>query len=134
MKQITVVVNDVPGVVADVSSLMAEKDINIENIDVLGPANVIILNVDKYDLALGVLRDHGFQAITEDALVIRLDDEPGALAKIALRFKDAQINIRSMRIIRRYEDFCLAAIVCDEQENAKGLIRGVLVAKVEDPE
>ena len=127
MKQITIVVEDEPGVVADITTALAANDINISGLNAIGAANVLILTVDKYDQALTVLRDHGFEAVSEDALVIRLEDAPGALAKVALRFKDAQINIRSMRIIRRYEGFCLAAIVCDKQSEAKALLDDVLV-------
>jgi hypothetical protein len=59
------------------------------------------MTVDKYDLALKKLRDASFNAITEDSLLIKLKDEPGALAKIVNRFKDANINIRSFHIISR---------------------------------
>ena len=134
MKQITVVVNDEPGVVADITTALADNDINIDGLNAIGIAKVIILTVDKYDLALTVLRDKGYQAITEDALVIRIEDKPGALARIALRFKDSQINIRSMRIVRRYENFCLAAIVCDQSNDAKHLIEDVIVSKYDVPE
>ena len=131
MKQITVIVNNEPGEVADITAVMAEHNINIESLTANGPANVVVLSVDKYDTALMALRDAGFQAISEDAFVIRMKDEPGALAKIAVKFKDASINIRSMRIIRRDNGFSIATIVCNKSDEAAALLKDVLVENIE---
>ena len=39
------------------------------------------LTVSDYDRALQILRDGGYDAITEDAVIINVKDGPGALAK-----------------------------------------------------
>ena len=129
MKQITIVVDDHPGVVADLSEALARRGINIESIDAQGasPHGVIHLTVDRYDDALVALRDAGFQAISEDALVIRLRDEPGALARVAARFRDAQLNIRSIRILRRDREFVLVTLVTSDNQQAREQLEDVLV-------
>jgi len=97
-----------------------ERGINIEELQ--GDANqaggVVHLTVDLYDEALIALRDAGFQAVSEDALVLRLADEPGALARVAARFKSENINVRSMRILRREAGHTLVALVTEEPERA----------------
>lgn len=130
MKQITVIVDDHPGILADVSLALAERRINIETLDGESAAHtgVITLTVDRYDEALVALRDAGFQAISEDALVLRLPDEAGALARYSKRFKEAGINIRSMRIVRRESGYSLVTLVTDDNDAAVPLIRDVLVS------
>lgn len=128
MKEISVIVDNHAGMLADLSEALAERNINIESID--GEAaesrGIIRLTVDKYDEALSALRDSGFQAISEDALLIRLKDESGALARAAARFKDAGINIRSLRILRREGGFALVTLVTENNDAARELIGDVL--------
>ncbi len=43
----------------------------------------MIFTVDRYDEALVALRDAGVPAVSEDAIIIRIADEPGALARLS---------------------------------------------------
>ena len=131
MKQITVVAQNRPGVVAEITEALASEDINIETLTADGHAEtgVIILTVDRYDDALNVLsRLPDIKALTEDVILVRLDDKPGALAKIARRFKDVDINLRSIRIIRSEQGQSLAAICTDRTEEAIGLVKDILIS------
>jgi hypothetical protein len=118
MKQIVVLTEDHPGVLADLSACLAGRSINIEELsgDALQTSGVVRLTVDRYDEALVALRDAGFQAVSEDALVLRLPDEPGALARAMARFKQENINVRSMRILRRDGGQTLVALVVADGE------------------
>jgi len=87
----------------------------------------IIINVDEYDKALRALRDAGYQPVTEDAIVIRVTDEPGALARVANRFQEAHINLRSLHIIRRCKNINHVSLVSDNNEAAKNLVEDLLV-------
>ncbi len=78
--------------------------------------------------ALQSLRDAGFDAVTEDALLIRLRDEPGALAKVARRFKEANIDLRSVRFIRRQGGWAFVALATDRTEDAKALVKEYLAS------
>ena len=128
MKQITIITENERGEVAAITTLLAGLEINIEDIEVekgkeLG---VITLAVDKYDEALRALRDAGFQAISQDALVVRLEDKPGALAEVATRFQEKSIGMRSMHIIQRRSGFAHVSIVTTDNEQAAELLRDVL--------
>lgn len=130
MKRITIIAQNQPGVVADITSVLAARDVNIETIDIdaLDESGVINLTVDRYDEALRALAEGGFSAVSEDALVIRVKDEPGAIARIAARFKDRQVNIRSLHILRRLEEHSLASLVADDPAAARDLVREELVS------
>ena len=134
MTHLTVLLESHARTVADLAQALADRGINIEDIDVqdAGPdqTGVVNLTVDRYDEALLALRDAGFRAVSEDALVIRLRDEPGALAKVAVRFKDAGIAIRSMHILGRAGSSALVSIVSERPTDAKQLVRDLLVSGV----
>jgi len=121
MRQIVVLTDDHAGILADLSACLAARGINIEELsgDALQMRGVVRLTVDRYDDALVALRDSGFQAVSEDALVLRLPDEPGALARVAARFKQESINVRSMRILRREGGHTLVALVAEDPERAR---------------
>ncbi|MDH5327540.1 MAG: ACT domain-containing protein [Gammaproteobacteria bacterium] len=131
MKQITIVAQNRPGVVAEITEALAAENINIESLtgDGYADTGVIILTVDRYDDALNLLnRLPDIKALTEDVILIRLDDKPGALAQIARRFKEAQINLRSIRIIRSDNNQSLAAICTDRTEEAMQLVKDELIS------
>ncbi|MCH7890811.1 MAG: ACT domain-containing protein [Gemmatimonadetes bacterium] len=120
MKQITVVAESSPGLLAQVSEILAERGINIEtlNAETVQDYGVVIFTVDRYDEALVALRDAGVPAVSEDAIIIRIADEPGALARISRRFHDAEIRLRSVRIIRRDAGHGLVALSTERTERA----------------
>ncbi len=130
MKQITIVAESSPGLLAQVSEILAERGINIETLDAetVDDHGVVIFTVDRYDEALVALRDAGVPAVSEDAIIIRIADEPGALARISRRFHDAGIRLRSVRIIRRREGHGLVALSTERTERALDLVRDELIS------
>jgi histidine decarboxylase len=129
MKQIIIITDNQSGDVATISTLLGDLDINIEEIEVekSEELGVITLSVDRYDAALRAIRQAGFQAITQDALLVRLEDKPGALAKIATRFEEKSIELRSMHIIRRRNGRAHVSIVTTNNEKAAELLNDVIV-------
>ncbi|HBO44578.1 MAG TPA: hypothetical protein DD670_11710 [Planctomycetaceae bacterium] len=130
MKQIIIVSEDRPGVVAEVSEAMAAAGVNIETIDAetIAGSGVTIMTVDKYDDALRALAQTPFHALSEDAVVVQLDDHPGELARITRRLKEANINLRSIRIIRREGGKSIVAIGTERTRQTMELLKDVLVS------
>lgn len=131
MKQLTVLVPNELGIAARLTACLAERGINIEEIDVESVADhgIVVLSVDRYDEALRALSDHGFRVITQDTLLVRLEDKPGALAAVALRLKDAGLDLRSMHILRREASSTTASLVCSDNARAAELLKDVLVVE-----
>lgn len=129
MKQLTVLVPNEIGIAARITTCLAERGVNIEEIDIEEVAHLglVVLSVDRYDEALRALRDAGFRAVTQDTLLVRLEDKPGALATIAVRLKDAGLDLRSMHILRREAGHTFASLVVSDHEKASVLLRDVLV-------
>ena len=130
MKQIVIVMENRPGTVADIATILGEKGVNIDDIDAeaVGKMALVRMTVGNYDLALKVLRDAGFNALSEEVFLVRLEDKPGALARVARRFKEAEIDIRSLRLVDRDGQNAIAAISCDRSAEAKRMLKDMLVS------
>ncbi len=131
VKQLTVLVRNECGVAAEIATCLAERGVNIEEIDIEGVEDrgVVVLTVDRYDDALLALREHGFHAVSQEALLVRLEDKPGALAAIAVRLKEANIDLRSMHILRRDAGGTIASLVASDQERAAEVLKDVLAVE-----
>ncbi|MFN0076850.1 MAG: ACT domain-containing protein [Prosthecobacter sp.] len=131
MKQLTVLVPNELGIAARLTACLAERGINIDEIDIEGVEDhgIVVLSVDRYDEALRVLSEQGFRVITQDTLLVRLEDRPGALAAVAMRLKDAGIDLRSMHILRRDAACTTASLVCSDNARAAEVLRDVLVVE-----
>ncbi|MDD5581236.1 MAG: hypothetical protein PHY16_18455 [Methylobacter sp.] len=132
MKQLSIISEIRIGVVTEITEALAAVNVNIESIDAetVGDYVVVVLNVNKYDAALQAVHQlKNMRIITEDAILVKLNDEPGALARIARRFTDAGIELRSIRFIERNSEYSLVAISTDRTASALALVADVLVSQ-----
>lgn len=131
MKQITLLTRKDPSELTRVATLLGEAGVNIEDVDAdnVQETGIIVLSVDRYDDALRVFAANGLRAITQDALVIRLEDKPGALAAIARKLRDSQVDVRSMHILRRDASESLVSLVASDNAKARELLANVLVTQ-----
>jgi hypothetical protein len=131
MKQITVISRLDPDASLKVTEVLGEAKVNIESIDVetLDETTLVVLTVDRYDDALCALQRAGLEALTEDVLLILVQDHPGSAAAIGKRLRDAGIHLRSLRILRRESERAIVAVSVDRTERAIELLRDVLIAE-----
>lgn len=124
MKRIIIIAENRVGVIADIGKVLADDNINIETLDTesTGDDGVVILTTNDPDRALYTLASAGFRAVSDEALILKLKDEPGALAKIAEQFKQANLNIRSLHILGRQAGYSMVALTTDDREKAQALI------------
>ena len=124
MNRIIVMARNEVGVIADISRTLADNGLNIETIsaEALGNKGVVTLTTDDYDEALRTLTEAGFKTVADEALVLRLKDEPGALAKIAERFKNEGVNLQSLHIVDRRDGYTTVALTADDRDRAEALV------------
>ena len=124
MDRIIVMAKSEVGVIADITAVLADAGVNILTINTenTGETGLVIIITDDNDAALGALTAAGFRAVIDDVLVIRLRDEPGALAKVAEKFKNAGVNIQSLHILDRHGDYTTVALSADDRAMAETLI------------
>ncbi|MDE2780861.1 MAG: ACT domain-containing protein [Chloroflexota bacterium] len=121
MERIVIMARDEVGVLADITNTLAQASVNLESINtqVDGEHGTIIISTDDTDRALTALADAGYSAVTDDALLVRLKDEAGALARVAQRFSEAGINIRSAHILDRKDGFATIALSTSPEDRPR---------------
>ena len=130
MKQIIIIVPpDQPGTVADIAEKLAARGVNIDQCEVTDDHahGIVRLQASPYDEALRALADAGYNAMSEDVIVIRITDEPGALAKVAARFREPQININAMRFAHRDGGSAIVMLSTSDNARARELLADCLL-------
>ena len=124
MNRIIIMANNEVGVIADIAKVLADVGINLEtiNTETAGDQGAIVLTVYDTDHALSVLNQAGYKAVSDDALVLRLRDAPGALAAVADSLKQAGVNIQSMHILNRQAGYAMIALTTDDRARAQAAI------------
>ena len=109
------------GAIARIAGTLAEGGVNLNSIatENEGQHGVVIITTDQTDHALAILNQAGFKAVSDEAMLVQLPDQPGALANLAGELKAAGLNIRTFHIIERQEGYVTAAVTTDNQERAK---------------
>jgi hypothetical protein len=132
MKNLTIILEDSRNALAKISGLLAEAEVNIEEIDAEEVENTSVMHLtiadDTTDKAYETLRDAGYQVMPQNVLLVRVEDKPGGLAKLAVLLMEAKVNVRSMRIVKREDGECLCAIVPEPFEIAKAVLADKVVA------
>ena len=59
-------------------------------------------------------------------MLVRVADEPGAIAHLAKRLRDSDLQIRSMRVVQHHGDWGAIAVSADTIEKARDLVKGEL--------
>jgi hypothetical protein len=120
-KDLVIVPEDAPGVVATLGELLGEAGINIEAISAFtgkGRGIVHVL-VDKADEALEVLQTAGIEvAAARRVVVVPLPDVPGALGGACRKLADAAVNIEQAYIAAGSK----LVVVCDDVDRAKEVL------------
>lgn len=131
MKQITILSQNRQDLIADVTQVLSESGINLDSITGrnFGEQSIATITTKSYDEALSILQKYpDLQVISENALIVRIEDELGSLAKLARRFADAGINIRSIRFVERHDDYALVAISTERTDKALDVVKDILVS------
>jgi hypothetical protein len=122
--RIIIMVNNEVGVLADITRILADARINVESINTqsAGDRGAVILTADDTDRALAVLNQAGYKAVSDEAVVVRLRDEPGALSRVADSLKQAGVNIQNLHILARQSGYALIALTTNDRAATEAAI------------
>jgi hypothetical protein len=132
MKTITIITpENAPGTIADITAVLAQAEVNIDDMtaDDDHVHGVVHLRATPHDLALQTLAEAGFQAISSEHLLLRLEDKPGALAQVATRLREQPINICALHILSRHSGWSTVALSTSNNELARKLLADCLVTQ-----
>jgi len=106
LNQISVFLDNVPGVLETFTKVLMDNDINMRALTVAETADFGILRmlVDKEEECINILRDHNYLVSETEVIAVEIPDKPGALHKISKVLADEDINI----------EYIYSALVRDE--------------------
>jgi hypothetical protein len=127
MQSIRVVVPNTPGLFAQITERLASRGISIEQVvvETYGDSAVVRLGVENTlsaDQSLKILTEAGYNAVCDEVLLARIEDQPGALAHLSRRLTNAGLDIRSVHHVRRDSGFAVVAISTDDNVEARNLL------------
>jgi hypothetical protein len=129
LKRIVVTVENEIGAVAGITKALAEGGVNLEGISTEASEHkgIVIITVRDDNRPLALLNQAGYKAVSEDAVVIRMADTPGALARVAEELKQADVNIRNLHILNRQDGYATVALTTSNQTLARAVIKSASV-------
>lgn len=129
MRQITVVARNSTSLIADVTGLLGRNNEDIRNMDtyVAGGDAYIKLVVENYDSCLRLLTGAGYSAISDDIVLLRIQDKPGALAEVAQKISAQGIDTRAITMLQSDGEFTVIAVGTGDNERVRALFPDTLV-------
>jgi hypothetical protein len=94
-KQLSVFMENKPGRLSQICNALAENDINIVAMSVHDTVDhaIVRLIVDQPTKALVILEEEGVYTITQDVVVLEIENKPGIISTIARKLFRADVNI-----------------------------------------
>ena len=128
MKQITVVVEDQVGKLADVSFILGKSKINIDSISMgkVGTKSIIHLTVKNEEKAISLLQANGYECFASDVLIVKLLNAPGELAKMTKRLSDAKINTENVTVVTQGPHHSIYSLKVDRMAKAEKVLEEYL--------
>jgi hypothetical protein len=98
VEQIAVFLENKSGRLAEITTVLAQNDVNIRALSVADTADFGILRliVDKVEKAKAVLKENGFTVGKTHVIAVEVEDKTGGLAKVLQSLTKADINVEYM--------------------------------------
>ncbi len=136
VKQISVFLENKSGRLAEVTSILGDKNIDISALSIADTTDFGILRliVNKPEEAEKVLRDDGFTVSVTNVIAIGVKDEPGGLSKALQVLSSESIEIEYMyAFVNKSEDDALVILKTGNPQKATNVLgsNGISVLKSE---
>ena len=94
-KQLSIFLENKPGVLAEVAKTLGDHGINIRGLSVSDTVDHAVVRIIVTDpqKAIHILGEHGLLVVETEVLAVKLADEPGKLAEFASQLARAKVNI-----------------------------------------
>jgi hypothetical protein len=95
IKQVSVILENVPGMFLAVSECLGREAINIRAISVADTSGISTVRfvADNPAKALSVLKANGYRVLENEVLAVEIPDHPGAMQAILKPLREASINV-----------------------------------------
>jgi len=125
-KQISISLENVPGILSNVSEIMGNEGVNIRAISVADTADISTVRfvVDDPQKAINILKTNGYSVKETDVLAVETPDHPGGLNAVLRPLKNANINVHYLYpYLGRVSDQAIVILGVDKTEEAAKVLK-----------
>jgi len=125
IKQLSVVLKNVPGKLCELSEILGAEGVNIRAISVADTSEVSTVRfvVDDPVKALNILKGHDFSVYETDVLAVETPDHPGGLTAVVRPLKESQVNVLYLYpYLGRSSDQAIVILGVDNIEKAQQVL------------
>jgi len=121
LKQITVLVENKVGALADVCEKLGNVGINLEAISAQGEDDHGVIRIITTDdrSATNLLQKAGYRVIVGDVMTFKVNDAPGELAKTVKRIARSGVNIECIYLLNKGSGFAEFALKSSDNTAAE---------------
>ena len=126
IKQISISLENVPGILSNVSEIMGNEGVNIRAISVADTADISTVRfvVDDPQKAINILKTHGYSVKETDVLAVETPDHPGGLNAVLRPLKNASVNVHYLYpYLGRVSDQAIVILGVDKTEEAEKILK-----------
>lgn len=129
MKLLTVICESSGNPIADITALLSDNGIDIRDIDFqqMGDNAFLSLAVSQHDRSLALLMNAGYQTVSNEIVLLRGEDRPGALAEISRMLMEQGVAIRSLTLMANNAEGALIALATSDNEKVRAIFAGQIV-------
>jgi hypothetical protein len=124
--QISIVLDNVPGAMSQVSEVLGREGVNIRAISVADTSDISTVRfvVDDPPKAVNILRANGYSTKETGVLAVETPDHPGGLVAVLKPLKDAKINVHYLYPhLGRIGDQAIVILGVDKPEKAREVLK-----------
>jgi len=113
-----------PGELARLARALAVRGINIREISggSSGPATWAFVTTDNEEATREVLRGMGYPFLEGPTVTVTVEDTPGALADLAERLAQADVNVEGLVIVGHHGSLVDIAFVVSDERKAREVL------------
>ena len=126
IKQISISLENVPGILSNVSEIMGNEGVNIRAISVADTADISTVRfvVDDPQKVINILKTHGYSVKETDVLAVETPDHPGGLNAVLRPLKNANVNVHYLYpYLGRVSDQAIVILGVDKTEEAEQILK-----------
>ncbi len=126
IKQLSVSLDNIPGVLSRLSEILGNEGVNIRAISVADTTDIstVRLVVDEPTKAINILKSNGYSVKETDVLAVETPDHPGGLNAVLKPLKDNNINVHYLYpYLGRVSEQAIVILGVDKMEEAEKVLR-----------
>jgi hypothetical protein len=126
IKQISVSLENIPGMLSTISELLGKEGVNIRAISVADTSDISTVRfvVDDPVKALNILRGNGCAVKETDVLAVECPDHPGGVNAVLKPLKNANINVLYLYpYLGRVSDQAIVILGVDKTAEAEEVLQ-----------